>query len=195
MRQTARCPSLVGSRITEPIEPQQSHLRTRQQARPHLLRDPSRSRAVREAQALEKTRPPVVSNACLTYFCVQRLQGNRSPIMAIRGHLRPLDTGNLFGSLLAALNDWCSGLADSISARDNLIPLKMPDIRLQATTRSTIKSDCHSYLREESIVRYECDRRGCGCNALLKMRAGPSESAYRSGLQITSSCVGQESTW
>jgi hypothetical protein len=71
--------------------------------------------------------------------------------MAIRGHLRPLDTGNLFGSLLAALNDWCSGLADSISARDNLIPLKMPDIRLQAKTRVADRNRSISYLREESI--------------------------------------------
>ena len=46
-----------------------------------------------------------------------------------------------------------------------------------------------------SIVRYECDRSGCGSNASLKMRVGPSESACRSWLQITSSCVGQESAW
>ena len=32
-------------------------------------------------------------------------------------------------------------------------------------------------------------------NALSKMRVGPSESACRSGLQITSSCAGQESAW
>jgi hypothetical protein len=52
--------------------------------------------------------------------------------MAYRVHLRPLDTGNYFGSLPVAHNDWCSGHADSMSARDNAIPLKMPDIRLQA---------------------------------------------------------------
>jgi hypothetical protein len=71
--------------------------------------------------------------------------------MAIWLHLRSLDTGNLLGSSLAALNDWRSGHADSMSARDNLIPLKMPDIRLQAQTRVANKNRSISYLREESI--------------------------------------------
>ena len=71
--------------------------------------------------------------------------------MAIRVHLRSLDTGNLLGSSLAALNDWCGGPADSMSARDNLIPLKMPDIRLQAKTRVVNQYRSISYLREESI--------------------------------------------
>jgi hypothetical protein len=71
--------------------------------------------------------------------------------MAIRVHLKPLDTGNLLGSSLAALNDWCSGHADSMSARDNMIPLKMPDIRLQAKTRVANQNRSISYLREESI--------------------------------------------
>jgi hypothetical protein len=46
-----------------------------------------------------------------------------------------------------------------------------------------------------SMVRYECDRGGCGSNALLKMRVDPSKSACRSRLQITSSCAGQELAW
>jgi hypothetical protein len=49
--------------------------------------------------------------------------------------------------------------------------------------------------RRESIVRCEGNRDGSGSNASSKMRVGPSESADRSGLQITSSCVGQESAW
>ena len=46
MRQTARCASLVGSGVTEPIESQQGDLRTRQQARSDLFRHSSRWRAV-----------------------------------------------------------------------------------------------------------------------------------------------------
>lgn len=49
--------------------------------------------------------------------------------------------------------------------------------------------------RAVSIVCYECKRSGCVSNALLKMRAGPSKSACRSWLQITSSCAGKESAW
>jgi hypothetical protein len=71
--------------------------------------------------------------------------------MANRVNLRPLDTANLLGSSLAALNDWCSGHADSMSARDNMIPLKMPDIRLQTKTRVANQNRSISYLREESI--------------------------------------------
>jgi hypothetical protein len=116
--------------------------------------------------------------------------------MATRVQPTAHDADNNVGTACgAARNDWRSADADSMSARDTTIPPQMPDIRLQATTRPAFKPDCFSYLREESIVRYECDRSGCGCSALLKMRAGPSESAYRSWLQITSSCVGQESTW
>jgi hypothetical protein len=71
--------------------------------------------------------------------------------MANRVHLRPLYTGNLPGSSLAALNVWCSGHADSMSARDITIPLKMPDIRLQAKPEPLIKIDLFPYLRKESI--------------------------------------------
>jgi len=71
--------------------------------------------------------------------------------MANRVNLRLLDTANLLGSSLAALNDWCSGHADSMSARDNMIPLKMPDIRLQTKTRVANQNRSISYLREESI--------------------------------------------
>ena len=74
--------------------------------------------------------------------------------MAIRVHLRPLDAGNNCGSSPAARNDWRSGHADSMSARDITIPPKMPDIRLQATPARSFKIDLLSYLREESI--YVC---------------------------------------
>ena len=47
-----------------------------------------------------------------------------------------------------------------------------------------------SLLGGESIVRCECNRDGSGSDALPKMRVGPSKSADRSGLQITSGCVG-----
>jgi len=72
--------------------------------------------------------------------------------MAIRVHLRPLDADNSRGSLPAARNDWRSGHADSMSARDNTIPHQMPDIRLQAKPAlGLFKIDLLSYLREESI--------------------------------------------
>jgi hypothetical protein len=74
--------------------------------------------------------------------------------MAIRVHLRPLDADNFRGSLPAAHNDWRSGHADSMSARDNAIPHQMPDIRLQAKPARLFKIDLLSYLREESI--YDC---------------------------------------
>ena len=62
------------------------------------------------------------------------------------------DADNNAGTVCsAAPNDWRSADADSMSARDTTIPPQMPDIRLQATTRSAINSDCLSYLREESI--------------------------------------------
>src|SRR5882757_5799351 len=70
--------------------------------------------------------------------------------MAIRVHLRPLDADNPRGSLPAARNDWRSGHADSMSARDNTIPHQMPDIRLQAKPARLFKIDLVSYLREES---------------------------------------------
>jgi hypothetical protein len=73
--------------------------------------------------------------------------------MAIRVHLRPLDADNFRGSLPAARNDWRSGHADSMSARDNTIPLQMPDIRLQAKPARPFKIDLISYLREESIYQ------------------------------------------
>jgi hypothetical protein len=71
--------------------------------------------------------------------------------MAIRVLLRPLDADNIRGSLPAARNDWRSGHADSMSARDNTIPLQMPDIRLQAKPARLFKIDLLCYLREESI--------------------------------------------
>jgi hypothetical protein len=71
--------------------------------------------------------------------------------MAIRVHLRSLDTDNSPGGLPAAHNDWCSGYADSMSARDVTIPPQMPDIRLQAKPARLFKIDLLSYLREESI--------------------------------------------
>jgi len=70
--------------------------------------------------------------------------------MAHRVHLRSLDTGNRVASLPAARNDWCSDHADSMSARDNAIPLKMPDIRLQARPEKPHDRSIF-YLREESI--------------------------------------------
>ena len=48
------------------------------------------------------------------------------------------DADNYVGSLAAACNDWRDADADSMSARDISIPLTMPDIRLQAITRSVI---------------------------------------------------------
>ena len=68
-----------------------------------------------------------------------------------------------------------------------------PDIREQSLPRRTETGVLA--IGEGSIVRCECNRDGSGSNASSKMRAGPSESADRSGLQITSSCVGQESAW
>jgi hypothetical protein len=72
--------------------------------------------------------------------------------MATRVQPTAHDADNNAGTDRSAVrNDWRSADADSMSARDTTIPPQMPDIRLQATTRSAIKSDCLSYLREESI--------------------------------------------
>lgn len=54
---------------------------------------------------------------------------------------------------IAAPSDWRRADADSMSARDTQLPHQMPDIRLQVISRPAIKSDCLSYLREESIYR------------------------------------------
>jgi len=68
--------------------------------------------------------------------------------------------------------------------RDSELPrLKSPDVRVQSLPESLASQGA-------SMVRYECDRIGCGSNASLKMRVGPSEGVCRSWLQITSSCVG-----
>jgi hypothetical protein len=72
--------------------------------------------------------------------------------MATRVQPTAHDADNNVGTACgAARNDWRSADADSMSARDTTIPLQMPDIRLQATTRPAFKPDCLSYLREESI--------------------------------------------
>ena len=102
-------------------------------------------------EATEEARTPGVPNAGLnTCPPTHRLHGDRSPIMAIRVHLRPLDADNSRGSLPAAHNDWRSGHADSMSARDNTIPLRC---RIYDCKQNPvdIQNRSISYLREESI--------------------------------------------
>src|SRR5215510_6634500 len=70
--------------------------------------------------------------------------------------------------------------ADSIRAARRLLAG-----RIHGCTRRCI-ADKPLGKRGTSIVRHECDRDGCGSNALLKMRVDPSKSACRSRLQITS---------
>ncbi len=72
--------------------------------------------------------------------------------MAQRARPTPLGADNFAGSIPAALNDWRSGVADSISARDFKIPptrCRIYDCRL--TPLQVITIDCLSLLREESI--------------------------------------------
>ena len=84
--------------------------------------------------------------------------------MATRVQPTAHDADNNVGTACgAARNDWRSADADSMSARDNTIPLQMPDIRLQATTRSAITPDCFSYLREESIYQLLGNTRAFKC--------------------------------
>ena len=71
--------------------------------------------------------------------------------MATRVTPTATDADNYAGSCAAACNDWRFADADSMSARDFMFPPQMPDIRLQAITRSAFNPESLSYLREESI--------------------------------------------
>lgn len=84
-------------------------------------------------------------------------------------------------------------LAHSIRARG--FGLRKAEYKSAADTSLKRHITINLANRAVSIVCYECKRSGCVSNALLKMRAGPSKSACRSWLQITSSCAGKESAW
>jgi len=55
------------------------------------------------------------------------------------------DAGNSSGSSSVVRSDWHSSVADSMSARDPVLPLQMPDIRLQVfldTRKKIITATC-----------------------------------------------------
>ena len=96
-------------------------------------------------------------------------------------------------------------VAASLAAMRNTLPC-IAATRLKAVNEvSSSASSTHTMSQSPvgerlskpgaSMVRYECERCRSVSNASSKMRVGPSKSACRSGLQITSSCAGQESAW
>lgn len=71
--------------------------------------------------------------------------------MANRVHPTPTDADNSSGSLPAVRSDWRIGDADSMSARDIHDPTTDAGYTTAGNTRSALKLDVLSYLREESI--------------------------------------------
>jgi transposase len=82
-----------------------------------------------------------------------------SPIMATRVTPTAQDADNYAGSPPAVDSDWHRADADSMSARDNAIPPQMPDIRLQAFTRSArSKSRCSPTCGRSPYTLLACTR-------------------------------------
>jgi hypothetical protein len=146
-------PTAMGTGRAGPLESQQGHLCTRQQAGANLLRHAARRRTVRHRSPAEEDHaygvraarlntlaplPPNHPEPCVEIDRPSWQTGSSSP------RLTPITLPAAVRLPLVPIG--AARSADSMSARAFLSPLQMPDIRLQA------HPSCHNYRSTSSFV-------------------------------------------
>ena len=142
----------MGAGRSAPLQSQQGHLRTRQQAGTNLLCDAARRRTVRRRSPEQENRAHGVRTAGLKTPCPY--SPHLEPCIEIDRpswqpgspppRLTPITLPA--ASRLPLVTIGAAGSADSMSARAFTSPLQMPDIRLQA------HPSCHNYRSTSSFA-------------------------------------------